>query len=44
MRAEEGDETIDDYAREAGQAKGNIAPQTSWWRRLWRSLAWWRRG
>lgn len=42
MRAEEGDESIEDYAQEAQQAKSNVAPEAAWWRKLWRSLAFWR--
>lgn len=43
MRAEEGDESVNDYAREAQEAKNNVAPEASWWRKLWRPLVFWRR-
>ncbi|PQM44099.1 hypothetical protein [Mycobacterium talmoniae] len=42
MRAEEGDESINDYADEAEQAKDTVAPEPSWWHKLWRSLTFWR--
>jgi hypothetical protein len=42
MRAEEGDESIRDFADEAGEAKNNVAPEAPWWRKLWRGLAFWR--
>lgn len=38
MRAEEGDESINEFADEADQARRNVAPRASWWKRLWRSL------
>jgi hypothetical protein len=42
MRAEEGDENVNDYAEEAGQAYDNVAPEPSWPTRLWRLLTFWR--
>jgi hypothetical protein len=42
MRAEEGDESIRDFAGEAQEAKSNVAPEAPWWSKLWRRLAFWR--
>lgn len=42
MRAEEGDENVQDYADEAGQAYDNVAPEPSLWTKLWQLLTFWR--
>ncbi|MGV0633654.1 hypothetical protein ABQE69_04195 [Mycolicibacillus trivialis] len=42
MRAEEGDESIDDYAREAEEAREEVVEEGPWWRRLGRALGLWR--
>lgn len=38
MRAEEGDESIGDYADEAAQTQDRVTSDTPWWRKLLRAL------
>lgn len=42
MRAEEGDESINDYAEEAEQAQDHVVPGPAWVNKLKRVLTFWR--
>lgn len=44
MRAEEGDESVNDYANEAEQTHDYVLPGPAWLHKLKRALTFWRGG